>query len=132
MSRGRSHRASQLFVSKELKNIKSSKSTDLAAIPACLLKDGFCAIARPLTVLMNRSPAEGSIPPEWKYATVTPVHKSDSRTNPANYRPISVLRPQSSYQSGLCSLQSTSTCLTDVTNTLLQNIDNVIRVNLQA
>ena len=40
---------------------------------------------------MNRSLAESLIPQEWKHATVTHVHKSDSRTNPANYRPISVL-----------------------------------------
>ena len=60
-----------------------SKSNGLADIPARLLKDASGAIARPLTVLINRSLTEGSIP--WKHATVTPVHKSDSRTNPANY-----------------------------------------------
>ena len=132
------------FVRKELKNIKSSKSTGHANIPARLLKDGSGAIAKPLTVLMNRSLAEGSIQLEWKQATVTPVHKSDSRTHPAHYRPISVLpvfskileravrkmvytflqqlNLLSDYQSGFRSLQSTSTRLTDVTNTLLQNI----------
>ena len=83
---------SEEFVRKELKNIKPSKSTDLADIPTRLLKDGSGAIARPLTVLMNSSFAEGSIPLEWKHAIVTPVHKSDSRTNPANYKPISFLQ----------------------------------------
>ena len=96
-------------------------------------------------MLRNRSLAEGSIPLEWKHATVTPVHKSDSTTNPANYRPISVLPVFSKileravhkmvytflqqhnllsvYQSGFRSLHSTSTRLTDITNTLLQGID---------
>ena len=127
---------SEEFVRKELKNIKPSKSIVLADIPTRLLKDGSGAIARPPTVLMIRSLAEDSIPP---------VHKSDSRTNPANYRPISVLPVFSKIleravhkmvykflqqhnllsvcQSGFRSLLSTSTCLTDVTNTLLQNID---------
>ena len=36
-------------------NIKPSKS-DLADIPARLLKDGSGATARPLTVLMNKVP----------------------------------------------------------------------------
>ena len=40
---------------------------------------------------MNRTISEGSIPSEWKHAVVTPVYKSDSKTDPANYRPISVL-----------------------------------------
>ena len=128
-----------------MKIIRSSKSTGLADIPTRLLKDGSGAIARPLSVLRNRSLAEDSIPLEWKHATVTPVHKSDSRTNPANYRPISVLPVFSKilerevhkmaytflqqhnllsvYQSGFRSSHSTTTYLTDVTNTLLQNID---------
>ena len=42
-------------------------------------------------MLMNRSIAEGSTPSDWKHAVVTPVYKSDSKTDPTNYRPISVL-----------------------------------------
>ena len=53
---------SEEFVRTELKKIRPSKSTGLADTPARLLKDGSDAISRPLTVLMNRSIAEGSIP----------------------------------------------------------------------
>ena len=95
---------------------------------------------------MNRTISEGSIPSEWKHAVVTPVYKSDPKTDPANYRPISVIPVFSKileravhrmvytylqqhnllsvYQSGFHSLHSTSTCLADVTNTLLKNIDD--------
>ena len=95
---------------------------------------------------MNRSLAEGSIPLEWKHATVKPVHNLTlERIQLTIYRPISVLpvfnkileravykmvytflwqhNLLSVYQSGFRSLQSTSTCLTDIKNTLLQNID---------
>ena len=73
----------------EQKKIRSSKSTGLADTPARHLKDGSDAIARPLTVLMSRSIAKGSIPSDWKI--YIPVYKSDSKTDPTNYRPISVL-----------------------------------------
>ena len=79
--------------------------------------------------------------PLWRLC----INLTRSRTNPANYRPISVLpifskilerevhkmaytflqqhNLLSVYQSGFRSSHSTSTYLTDVTNTLLQNID---------
>ena len=82
---------SEEFILKQLKVIKINKPTDFADIPARLLKDGAEALAKPLTVLMNRSIAEGAVPSEWKHAMVTSIHKSGPRTDPANYRPISVL-----------------------------------------
>ena len=41
------------YVCKELKKIKTSKSTGLVNIPTRLLKDGADALAKPLSVLMN-------------------------------------------------------------------------------
>ena len=133
------------YVCKELKKIKTSKSTGLVNIPARLLKDGADALAKPPPVLMNRSICEGSTASEWKHATVTPIHKAGSATDAANYRPISTLpvftkilgravhtmvytylqenQLRSNYQSGYRPLHSTSTCLTDVTNRLLHNMD---------
>ena len=54
-------------------------------------KDGCHILAKPLTDLMNRSLAEGSMPAEWKHTTVTPIFKSGFETDPSNYRPISVV-----------------------------------------
>ena len=138
-------RVEEDFVCNELRKIKTSKSTGLDNIPARLLKDGAAPLAKPLTTLINRSLAEGAIPSDWKHASVTPIHKAGSTTDAANYRPISTLpvfakileravhtmvysylqenRLLSIYQSGYRSLHSTSTCLTDVTNKLLQNMD---------
>ena len=45
----------------------------------------------PLAILTKRSINEGSIPTSWKHAIVTPVHKSGSKSDTSNYRPISVL-----------------------------------------
>lgn len=56
-----------------------------------LLKESAVALAKPLTLLMNRSLAEGAIPSDWKHASVTPIHKAGAITDAANYRPISTL-----------------------------------------
>ena len=136
---------SESFVAKELKKLKSDKSTGLHNIPARLLKDGADALATPLALLMNRSINERSIPASWKHAIVTPVFKSGSKSDTPNYRPISVLpvfakilekavhemmynfllqhKLLFSYQSGFRPLHSTATSLIDITNTILQNID---------
>ena len=94
---------------------------------------------------MNRSLAESAIPSDWKHASVTAIHKAGSTTDTANYRPISTLpvfakileravhnmvytylqdnRLLSIYQPGYRPQHSTSTCLIDVTNKLLHNMD---------
>ena len=119
---------------------------------ASIIKDGAQALTRPLTILMNRTINEGSIPSEWKHALVTPVHKAGPKTDPSNYRPISVLpvfskileravhgmvysylqenKLLSSIQSGFRPLHSTSTCLTHVTNNLLENMDKGLTTGL--
>ena len=79
------------FVYKQLKTIKNKKSTGFSDIPARLLKDGAETLAKPLALLVNSTTAEETIPAEWKHAVVTPIHKSGPKTDPANFRPISVL-----------------------------------------
>ena len=140
------------FVKKQFKSLKVKKSTGIPGFPARLLKDGSDTISEPLTLLMNRSLREGYVPDEWKHALVTPVHKAGSKSDPSNYRPISVLPVFSKIlergvykmvydhlqlnnllspsQSGFRSLHGTSTCLTHVTNTLLQNIEKGLLTGL--
>lgn len=137
---------------KQLKARNSRKSSGIQDIPVRLIKDGVEALARPLTTLMNRTINEGKIPSEWKHALVTPVHKAGPKTDPSNYRPISVLpvfskileravhgmvysylqenKLLSSIQSGFRPLHSTSMCLTHVTNNLLENVDKGLPTGL--
>ena len=48
-------------------------------------------MAYPLTVLFNLSVQQCKIPGEWKKAKVTPLYKSGAKSDPKNFRPISVL-----------------------------------------
>lgn len=101
---------------------------------------------------MNRTISEGSLPSEWKHAIVTPVYKSGPRTDPTNYRPISILpvlskilerrtsngvylssRPQATVAVSVW-LSSTAyhleTSLVNVTNALLRNTYNGLLTGL--
>ena len=129
-----------------LKNLVTNKSAGLDRIPNKLLKIAADIIAEPLCLLFNISIASGCIPSDWKIAKVFPLHKGNSKTNPNNYRPISILSSISKvmerlvynqlcsyltenkllnkYQSGFRSLHSTATALLDATNQWYFNIDN--------
>ena len=48
--------------------LNSKKSSGLPDIPVRLVKDGTEAVARPLTLLMNRTINEGALPADWKHA----------------------------------------------------------------
>ena len=66
---------SEEFVCKELKRIKTSKSTGLANIPESFLKDDCNALAKPMAILWIDHLQKGAIPSDWKHPMVTPVFK---------------------------------------------------------
>ena len=54
------------------------------------LKESSHAIAKPLTILFNKSLAEKHLPSEWKDGNVSPIFKKGNKSSPANYRPVSL------------------------------------------
>jgi hypothetical protein len=44
----------------------------------------------PLAIIFTTCMEEGSVPPDWKLANVTPIFKKGSKGDPANYRPVSL------------------------------------------
>ena len=44
----------------------------------------------PLFLLFKKSLEEGQLPTAWKEAMVIPIFKKGSRTQPTNYRPVSL------------------------------------------
>lgn len=82
---------SNLFVQKELKNLKRKKATGIDDLPNGMLKDCREEIAKPLTYIINLSLKTATVPKDWKTAQITPVHKSGNVTDANNYRPISIL-----------------------------------------
>ena len=47
-------------------------------------------IAKPLSILLQKSLKESHIPPSWKEGHITPIFKKGKKSSPANYRPVSL------------------------------------------
>ena len=47
-------------------------------------------LVEPLTIFFRKSISESRIPDEWRDAVVTPIFKKGTKTDPGNYRPVSL------------------------------------------
>ncbi|MDD0245766.1 hypothetical protein PSY47_23705, partial [Shigella flexneri] len=47
-------------------------------------------LAKPLTIIYQQSWLSGEVPVDWRLANVTPIYKKGRRTDPGNYRPVSL------------------------------------------
>ena len=59
-------------------------------IPARVLQELDPSIAPWLSSIFQQSFDTGAVPSDWTKALVTAIHKKDPKSNPANYRPISL------------------------------------------
>ena len=124
---------------------KTSKATGHDRISPKLLK--YCAdiVPESLTIIFNKSIEMGVFPDDFKVACVSPIHKSGSKSESSNYRPISVLtiisktfekliskqltvylesnKLLSEYQAEFRKKSSTQTSLLHITNKWYMNMD---------
>ena len=78
----------------EIISVISSLSNSAAGydeIPASIMKQLIVYYVQPLTLLINKSIAQGKFPDELKLAKVLPIYKNEDEQMIQNYRPISVL-----------------------------------------
>jgi Reverse transcriptase (RNA-dependent DNA polymerase)/Endonuclease-reverse transcriptase len=67
-----------------------SKATGPDNIPAILIKECRVELLKPLSILFNKSLQTSTIPELWRKANVTPIYKKGKKTEPLNYRPVSL------------------------------------------
>ena len=77
-------------VEEAIDELKTNSAAGPDGIPAILLKKCKLAISRPIVVLWKKSFESSDIPAALKHATICPIHKGGNRTDPANYRPVSL------------------------------------------
>jgi hypothetical protein len=73
-----------------LQDIDPEKSLGPDKIHPKVLKEARSQLARPLTLLFNKSFNEGEIPTDWRKANVTAIFKKGDKRVPGNYRPVSL------------------------------------------
>ena len=77
-------------VVEKLEELQRYKSCGSDGIHSYVLKETAEAMSVPLALIFQKSLDEGVCPEEWKCANVTPIHKKGDRTEPSNYRPVSL------------------------------------------
>ena len=79
------------MVKEKLKGLDTNNSFGPDEIHPKFLKELADDIAEPLSVIMNKTLQESTLPEDWKIAHVTPIYKNKGAQNLAvNYRPVSL------------------------------------------
>ena len=78
-------------VSAYIYKLEPSKATGLDGLGPRVLKMAASVISPSITLLVNKSIATGIFPAQLKQAKVLPVYKGGTKSDPSNYRPISIL-----------------------------------------
>ena len=85
------HIRQKLTKKKILRGTKVWKAAGIDDLSGRFLKDGSQVLSKPISELCNLSIKLGSFPDACKIAKLKPLFKKGSKTNPSNYRPISLL-----------------------------------------
>lgn len=77
-------------VKAKLDDLKTHSAPGPDEISPRLLKTFSSSLSYPLAKIFKQSLITGNVPEDWKKANVTPIFKKGGKSNPGNYRPISL------------------------------------------
>lgn len=130
-----------------LRSLKVMAAAGPDRMPSFIYKDFAFELAKPLTIIFNLSILECAFPASWKIAEVVPIYKGKgSKTDPASYRPVSLLCIAGkvlekaiqlqlkchfythgiipAHQHGFRPNHSTTTCTASIANAIAENTEN--------
>ncbi|KGL85593.1 RNA-directed DNA polymerase from mobile element jockey, partial [Tinamus guttatus] len=82
--------AEENWVREHLRKLNTHKTKGPDGMHPRLLRELAEVIAKPLSIIFERSWRTGEVPEDWKKANVTPVFKNGKKKDPGNYRPVSL------------------------------------------
>ena len=77
-------------VKRKIKKLKAHSAAGPDGISPRLLQKCETELSPVLAVIFRKSLSSGEVPDEWRQANVVPIFKKGSKTDPGNYRPVSL------------------------------------------
>ena len=75
---------------KALTTIKTLSAPGPDRVNPTVLRECAGVLCNPLHKLFVKSLSSGNLPRDWKTANITPIYKKGCKTDPLNYRPVSL------------------------------------------
>ena len=110
-------------ISASIVALDSSKAIGIDGIEPRIIIFVANLLSLSIDALLNKSFATGKFPDKLKLAKVVPIHKSSSKSDPFNYRPISILPTIFKIQSGFRQKHSRQTALIKLIDQWISGID---------
>ena len=77
-------------IEKKIDKLKKCSAPGPDGISVMFLQTFKYVISLPLCIIYKKSFNSGCVPEEWKCANITPIFKKGSKSDPSNYRPVSL------------------------------------------